>query len=239
MTTASPTALSAMHHSQVALGAVMVEREGWLRAARFTSADDETERVRGGVGLLDLSLQGKLYLLGGEIDSTLAALFPQLPKLSVGNLVRQRLGAERGAREVELARLADDELLVLTAPKQARAVSEALSQSPADCVHAVDITSALAGVGVVGPLADRLLAGIIEVDLSPGTFPNQSCAQLMAAEVHGTLLRHDLGGLPRYDLYFSRDFGEYMWDALVEAGAPHGVVPFGLEALSLLGRRKD
>ena len=228
-----------MHHSQVALGAVMMEREGWLRAARFTSAEDEAERVRTGVGLFDLSPQRKLYLLGGEIDSTLAALFPQLPKLSVGNLVRQRLSADRGAQEVELARLADDELLVLTAPNQAAAVSEALSQSPGDCVHAVDITSALAAISVAGPLADRLLGAITDVDLSPGSFPNLSCAQLMAAEVHGTLLRHDLGDLPRYDLYFSRDLGEYMWDALVEAGAPHGVVPFGLEALSLLARRKD
>jgi len=54
------------------------------------------------------------------------------------------------------------------------------------------------------------------------------------AEVHGTLLRIDTGGLPSFDLYFGREFGEYLWDALLEAGGEYSVAPFGIEAMARL-----
>ena len=61
-----------------------------------------------------------------------------------------------------------------------------------------------------------------------------TCAQAKLAEIHGTVLRRDLGGLTSYDLYVGREYGVYMWDALMEAGEEHGLVPFGTEAMESL-----
>ena len=54
----------------------------------------------------------------------------------------------------------------------------------------------------------------------------------MVAEVRATLLRVDHGAVPGYELYFGRDYGEYMWDSVLEAGEPAGLTPVGTEALA-------
>ena len=75
---------------------------------------------------------------------------------------------------------------------------------------------------------------LTEFDTSYEAFPNLRCAQARFAEIHGTLIRTDLGPLPSYDLFFSREFGEYMWDAIFEAGEEFGVGAVGLEAADRL-----
>ena len=84
--------------------------------------------------------------------------------------------------------------------------------------------------GSPGPESDQLLSKLTELDTSPEAFPNLSCAQTRCAEIHGTLIRTDLGSLPSYDLFFPREFGEYMWDAIFEAGEEFGVAAVGFEA---------
>ena len=74
-----------------------------------------------------------------------------------------------------------------------------------------------------GPSRSELLSKLSELDASPAAFPNLHCAQTRCAEIHGTLIRVDLGSLPSYDLYFSREFGEYMWEAIFHAGEECGV----------------
>ena len=61
-----------------------------------------------------------------------------------------------------------------------------------------------------------------------------SCAQTKAAGIHGVILRLDVAGVSSYELYFGREFGEYMWEALLETAADLGGGPVGLEAMSLL-----
>ena len=234
MATSTPIALSALYYMQVALCAVMVDGDGWRRPARFTSAEEELELLQGAVGLCDVSPSGKLLIQGEAIDALLDAAFPDMGPLDTGRVQRQPFKGGTGVHEVILARLADDELLVLSAPGLAPSVAELLSEAPVECGHAVDITSSLTGVKIAGPLAQRLLAAVTELDTSPEPFPDMSCAQTKVAEVHGTLLRRDAGALLSYELYFDRGFGEYMWDALMEAGEVYGVAPFGIEAMARL-----
>ena len=56
----------------------------------------------------------------------------------------------------------------------------------------------------------------------------------MFSRIHGVLLRLDISDLPSYELYFSRDFGQYMWDLLLEAGEEYNLMPCGIEAMDRL-----
>ena len=235
MTSWDPVAMSAMHYQHLGLGAVIVESEGWQRPERYTSADDELDRVRQAVGLCDISPVGKLMVQGEAVTALFGAAFVDIRRLDVGRARETRLDGQSGAGGVLVCRLADDELLVLTGPGQAHSILESLSQAVDQCVHALDITSALAGVKIAGPRAHRLMAAVTEIDTSARAFSNMSCAQAKVAEVHGTLLRRDEGSLHSFELYVEREYGEYMWDALTEAGETYGVAPFGIEALRRLG----
>ena len=221
-----------MHHRHLNLGAEMVEVDGWQRPARYSTTAQELQCLQRAVGLCDISQASKFRLQGDELDLVCRAAFGDVPPMEVGGVAWHSLQGETEAGPVALARLALDEVLVITAPNLAPTVSEALENGEARCAHVVDVTSGLAGVRVTGPLGSLLLAGVAELDLAPDVFANMSCAQAKVAEIHGVILRLDVGGLLSYDLYFGREFGEYMWDALLVAGRAYEVTAYGLEALS-------
>ena len=232
MTTRKPVALSGMHHMHVAQGANMVESDGWQRPSRYTSVEEESDRLREFVGICDISPVGKINIQGEDIDSLLGTAFPDVKELDIGHMIKQRSQGADGRQDVVLARLAADELMVLTPPNKVTVLAESLGQASEQRVHPVDVTSGLAAVKIAGPLSPRLLSAVTELNTFASAFPDMTCAQGKVAEVHGLLLRRDFGALTSFELYFGREYGEYMWDVLMEAGAEYSITPFGTETLA-------
>ncbi len=211
----------------------MVQLDGWERPARYASVDREFERVEAAVGLFDMSPVGKLNIQGDAIDEALGRILTDSGALEVGS-VRT---APAGEGVVRVARLAHDEAMIVTEPNQASTVVETLDLGADECAHVVDVTSGLAGIRIIGPSAHLLLEAVTELETSAEAMPDLSCAQGAALEIHGTLLRLDLVGLPAYEIYVGRELGEYAWDALLEAGEEYGVAPVGVEAMERLTDR--
>ena len=229
MTQINPApAISAMHYRHLELGAVMTERDGWMLPARYSDPEEEAVRVSQAVGITDISPVGKIRVQGEAIDQALREAVPGYQATSVGSVVVT--SDDYGGTVV--ARLADDDCLVVTNPANVEDVLESLKLD--GCAHPVDVTSVLAAVRIAGPNAPQLLARVTELDLAPPYFPNFTCAQGMVAEIHGTIIRKDIGGLLSYDVLFGRDYGDHMWESLMEAGERHEMTPFGLEAMSVL-----
>ena len=230
----TPIALSALHHRLLDLGAAMVDLGGWQVAGRYTTPEEEIAGISEAVGLVDFSPATKLSIQGEAIDALLRNAYGEASILEVGRVRRRQVAGLVPGYHAAAARLARDELLVLAAPGEARTLLPALSASAEGCAHLVDVTSALCSVRVTGPRARQLMSRVIELDLRESFFPDMSCAQGKLSEVECTVLRHDIGGLTSYELYFSRDYGEYLWDSVMESGEDLGVVPYGSEALFIL-----
>ncbi len=224
---ASPVALSPLHHQHVELGAEMELIDGWLLPSRYTSADKELVGLRSDVGICDVSPMGKLSLQGDNVDALLGGLFPKAAKLEIGQAVQAN-------DEAAVARLTQDETWLTTAASHPRSMSERLATDAEGCWHVVDITSALAAVRIVGPKTRHVLSAVTELDVSPESFGNGRCAQSQFAEIHGALIRLDASDLPAYTLFFGREYGDYVWESLMEAGHRYDLVTFGVEALEAL-----
>ena len=217
-----------MHYRHLELGAEMVEHEGWALPARYAGPEEEAARVREEVGITDMSPVGKIRLQGDSVDQALREALPDYQATSVGSV----FATTDDASDTVVARLADDDCMVITGSASIDNVLDSLN--PDGCVHPVNVTSVLAAVRIIGPNTPAVLAGVTNLDLAPPYFPDLSCAQTMVAEIHGTILRRDTGGLLSYDLFFGRDYGDHMWESLIDAGERHGLTPFGLEALRAL-----
>ena len=102
------------------------------------------------------------------------------------------------------------------------------------CSHIVDVTSSRAGIGIVGLLSPNVLSKLADIDLDPSVFTNNQCCQCRAAGVHVMILRADLERIPAYQIYLTRDFGQYMWDAILNAGRSENVAPIGTQTLEKL-----
>jgi sarcosine oxidase subunit alpha len=210
-----PIKYSAIYRKHLALGATMTDFYGWQVAAHFTSPDKETQQVRENVGLADVSWLVKLDVKSREW------------KMENG-----KWKMENGS----IYQLAQGHWMVICEPQEVEAARETLERQAvvADCFHVIDMTSAYSALLLAGPKSRYVLNKLTDLDVSEAAMPNLSCAQTGLAHVRAIVLRQDIGNLLAYRLLVGREYGEYVWDAVMHAGQEYSIVPFGLTAQGLL-----
>src|SRR5205085_928515 len=92
-------------------------------------------------------------------------------------------------------------------------------------VEVRDVTSAMACFGLWGPRARDV-------------FPYMRARPITVADVPCLALRVTYVGELGWELYPPTEFGARLWDALMEAGAPHGMVPAGYRAIDSMRLEK-
>ena len=232
MSTAVPERRTAMHHVQLAMGAIMSTVDGWQLPTDYGDVSQEAARLQVTVGVSDISPAGKLRVVGAGAAEVVGALIPRSVELAPGAVGEGGSLPEQDSGELLAARLTADEFLLLTPAGQAPATMDAMPDPDSICAHVVDITSGLCGVSITGPASTQLLSRITDLDISPRVMPDLTCAQARFAEVQGLLLRRDIQSIPAYQLYAGREFGEYLWETLIDAAAETGGGPVGTEAIS-------
>lgn len=232
----NPIRRSAMYHKHVESGALMVERDGYSQPAHFVSVEADARNLSEAAGFWDIGPEAKFIFKGEQLDQLVSGVFHAAAFPDIGDIrLAEISGGSENANAV-LCRLADDEILCVAPAGQASTLSESVRDGPEHCAHALDISSGLAGVGIAGPESYGLLSALTELDTSQFAFTNLRCAQSKFADIHGTLLRIDRGASLSYQLYFPREFGEYLWDALLEAAGFCGGGPVGFQAWGALIR---
>ena len=235
MTTVTPERRTAMYHSQLAMGAVMADADGWQLPAHYGDASQESDWLRDTVGVSDVSPIGKVRVVGYDASRALGALVPSATDQRINTVVDAESPLERGGRLLSV-RLAPDEFLLLTPAGVAHLAIDAMQSVHPGCAHGLDVTSGLCGVAIVGPATNDLFSRITEIDTSPRTLLDLICVQSRFADVQALLLRRDVNGIAMYQLYATREYGEYLWEALTDTardlqGGPVGTQPL----LSLRG----
>jgi sarcosine oxidase subunit alpha len=106
-------------------------------------------------------------------------------------------------------------------------------------VDVANVTAAYAGVNLAGPQSRQVLARVAEdVDLAPEAFPYLGIRRGRVAGIPARLMRVGFVGELGYEIHVPAHSGEALWDALMAAGAPEGIVPFGVEAQRVLRLEK-
>jgi glycine cleavage system aminomethyltransferase T len=213
----APLRRSALHHRLLAAGAQMRPARGWERADSVGDRSAEAAALAGGVVLADLSAQHLLLAQAHDMDAWL----PFAPAIGRVALIAN------GGSPTRCCRLTADTALFLSADPLE------LPPSPAACGHRTELTSGCTILAVAGPRCLDVLRSTTQVDLRTRVFPDGRCVQTSLARVPATLLRGDRRGVPAYEILVPRDFGEYVWDALLDAGSGHGVTIVGAAALEL------
>jgi sarcosine oxidase subunit alpha len=242
---AEPVRLTPMHHRHVALGARLMDMGAWKRPLLYSSIEEECRAVHEAVGLIDVSTLGKLEVTGREAGEYLDWLHPnRFSDLAPGR-IRYRIMCDEAGIILDdgvVARLGRRRFLVTTTSGTADAVEQWLEWWAAGstrCVHVANLTAALAAVNVAGPRSRELLARLTGADLSPVALPYMAAVTAPVAGVPCTILRIGFVGELAYEVYCPADLGAFLWDTLLEAGAPLGVRPFGVEAQRVLRLEKQ
>ncbi|CAB4736981.1 unannotated protein [freshwater metagenome] len=232
----TPLLTSPLHARHEALGAKTAEFGGWSMPLEYAGSGvvKEHTAVREAVGLFDVSHLGKATVSGpGAADFVNACLTNDLGRIGPGRAQYTLCCDEQTGGVVDdlIAYLHadDDVLLVPNAANTAEVVRRLAAAAPAG-VTVTDRHREMVVLAVQGPRSDEVLTALgLPVDQDYMAFG------LGAHAGHEVVVcRTGYTGERGYELLAPNAAAESLWDALLQAGAEHGILPCGLGARDTL-----
>ena len=226
------------------LGASMVDLGPWQRAHSYGSPQEECLAVRQRVGIIDVTTLGKLEVTGRDAGALLDKVYTHhFSNLRVGRIRYGLLCSDNSTimDDGTVTRLAEDRYFVTTTTGNVDLIEEWFNWWQAgtgSCAHVTNVTSAYAAVNVAGPRARDTLTKLTDVDLSEQSFRYMRSTQGDVAGVPAILLRIGFVGETGWEIHVPAEYGQHIWETIMEAGSEFGIAPFGLEAQRILRLEK-
>ncbi|MFA6154415.1 sarcosine oxidase subunit alpha [Mesorhizobium sp.] len=246
-----PERLTPMHDWHLANGATMYSAGLWYRPMIYGLAGETVEQAyvrearatRESAGIVDVSTLGKIAVQGPDaaefLDRVYTNMFSTLPvgKARYGLMLREDgLAFDDGTTW----RLGEQDFLMTTTTANAGKVMQHLEYFldviwPNLKVHVTSVTDEWAGAAIGGPKARQILATCVTGTAVDNTaLPFMGIVRGRIADVPVMICRLSFSGEMAFEVYCGAGHGTHVWEALVEAGKPHALVTYGLEALGTM-----
>jgi sarcosine oxidase subunit alpha len=239
----------------VANGAVFEDVGQWKRPRFFPRAGEsmdaavlrECAAARTGVAVMDASTLGKIDLQGPDAGAFLDRIYTNgFAKLKVGSCRYGVMCRVDGMvfDDGVTSRLADDRFHMTTTTGNAAPVLDHLeewlqTEWPDLRVRATSVTEQWATVAVVGPRSREVLAALApDLDVSVEGFPFMTWRDAVVAGVAARVFRISFSGELAYEINVPAWHGLAIWEAVMAAGEPFGITPYGTEAMHVLRAEK-
>jgi dimethylglycine dehydrogenase len=246
--------LSAVHDRTKALGAQFGAYNGWERALWYAGPGDdisdkgqqvweragpwfaavkaECQAVRDTAGLLDLPGFSRFVISGsGTVDWLARQITGKVP--GIGRLGLAYFADDRGriVTEMSVARLAEDQVLLITAATAQLHDKEWLLRHLAPGLSLRDATDHWSCQILTGPRSRDILTAVTQADTTRPWLTFQT-ATIAGAEVY--LFRVSFAGELGWEIHSQIKDTSLIYDAVMATGKPLGLKPFGMFALNSL-----
>lgn len=211
--------ISAIARSPVAASPATV-RDGWEVDARVAT---------GALTLSDETPLAKVHVRAPFEGASREVLGPRF-----GRTAR----ADLGTGEVLVVGSGPGEWLVLGAPNTGTALRASIEDRLAgtgEFTTVLDLTHGRALVRLHGAGATTVLAGVCAIDFSDTVTPDGTALRTSVAAVVTDVVRDDRDGVRSYLLHCERSSGQYLADALLDAGSLAGLEVTGFRGLGTVG----
>lgn len=244
-----------LHERLLAAGAVMGERIGWEfplyfaepgarlpeqpsfgRQAWFPNVERECIAARDAAVFVDQSCYGKLLVTGRDALRALNHVSANQIDVTVGRSVYTHWLNARGGIEadVTITRLAEQEFLVVTGhPSQVRDRAWFNDHlDPAWHASCVDVTANYAMFCLTGPNSRAILKSLTDAAVSRAAWPFGEARYIDLGYGRAWVVRRSFLGELGFEIYPTTDLAGHVYEALIEAGRGHGLVPAGFLAMN-------
>ncbi|HEY2915731.1 MAG TPA: FAD-dependent oxidoreductase, partial [Candidatus Limnocylindrales bacterium] len=218
---------------------------GWRRPAWFERVGEEHRAVRERVGLIDLSSFGKIEVSGPAALDVLQHAAANEMDRPIGAATYTQCLDERGGivADVTVTRLAEDRFRVLTGAGYLAADLGALravasrGAGRAD-VAIEDATDRWTVIGLWGPRAREVLGAATGQPVDDAALPLRQARSVTIGPAGVLATRLSYAGELGWELTVEPRWAVTVWDAVLAAGASHGIEPIGYRALESLRLEK-
>jgi sarcosine oxidase subunit alpha len=203
--------------------------------------------TRNSVGILDASTLGKIEVKGKDSAQFLEMMYTNnWMKLPVG---MARYGFMLGEDGMVMddgvtIRLAEDHFYMHTTSGGAAGVMSSMerwlqTEWPEMEVFLTSVTDHWATAAVVGPNSRKVVSAICDgIDFSAEAFPFMASRLGKIGEWECRVNRISFSGELAYEVNLPANYGRFMWEKLMEAGAQYDITPYGTETMHVLRAEK-
>ncbi|PPF82963.1 glycine cleavage system protein T [Subtercola sp. Z020] len=259
----APLVFSPLHDVHVAAGASFTDFAGWQMPVRYSSDLAEHHAVRSSAGIFDLSHMAEVRVQGPEAGAFLDyALAGRLSAIALGQAKYSLLLTEQGGIVDDLVvyrRGETDFLVVANAGNHFEALEALVERAAGFDVSVTDESDTTALIAVQGPNARRIVQGVPGIRFAADDAaraagepaPDAGAGPLPGAHPLDTLkyywsldatfagenlfvARTGYTGEDGFELYVPVAHAAALWNELVAAGEPFGLVPAGLASRDTL-----
>jgi heterotetrameric sarcosine oxidase alpha subunit len=252
----APTRRSAMHDWHAENGAIFVEAGQWLRPQYYLRDGEQNVKAdfdraiarevtgtRASVGMVDVSTLGKIDVQGTDAAEFLNRLYINGWKtLAVGRARYGIMLRDDGLvfDDGTTSRIGENHYFMTTTTANAGAVMSHMEEYlqihwPELDVKIVSVTEQWAAMALAGPKSREVLAAAVEgLDVSNEALPFMGVRETTIAGAFARVFRISFSGELAYEINVPADYGRLVWERLMEAGAAHGILPYGTEAMAIM-----
>jgi aminomethyltransferase len=229
---------TALYEQHKIAGASFTDFGGWQMPLKYNSELAEHHAVRNAAGLFDLSHMGEVWVTGPDAAAFLDyALVGKISAVAVGKAKYSLICQEDGGIIDDLIsyRRGEEKYLVVPNAGNAVVVAAALAQrAEAFDVEVQDVSADTSLIAVQGPKAEEILLALVPAEQHAlVTELKYYAAVEVSITVNGTaqdllVARTGYTGEDGFEIYVPNEGAAGLWEALLQAGAGHGLVPAGL-----------
>ncbi|WP_395400747.1 glycine cleavage system aminomethyltransferase GcvT [Arthrobacter sp. UC242_113] len=229
---------TALYDQHKKAGASFTDFGGWQMPLKYTSELAEHHAVRNAAGLFDLSHMGEVWVTGPDAGAFLDyALAGKLSAIAVGKAKYSLICDADGGIIDDLIsyRRGEEKYLVVPNAGNATKVANALAERAAKFdVDVEDVSAETSLIAVQGPNAEAILLQLVPAEQHSLVTELKYYAAVevgiaVDGAVHTLLLaRTGYTGEDGFEIYVPNDDAAGLWEALLDAGAAHGLIPAGL-----------
>lgn len=228
-----------LYQIHLQLNAKMSDFQGWQMPLYYTNASDEYHAVRAAAGLFDVGHLGRIELAGPGAQPLLQTIFTRnMSRLAEGAAVYGLICNDAGfvLDDAILFRLPvgqdESRYLLTTNAVNTDKILLWLKKNMVRDVTVSDNTQAMAQFALQGPKANSVLE-----TLAQKHFKKLKLNQVKELSLAGTSVmvsRTGYTGEQGYELFVPAGHAEVLWNAVLNAGKEHGVIPCGMAARDML-----
>ncbi|MCP4072528.1 MAG: FAD-dependent oxidoreductase [Hyphomicrobiales bacterium] len=256
-TTGRPARKSHLHDRLAANGACFGETAGWERPMWFASKGiapkneysffrpnwyehtaHECRAARQAVVLMDISSFGKTLVQGRDACAFLQWMCVSNIQVPAGKLVYTHMLNSKGGIEcdVTIDRLSEDCFMIYSSAGVHYRDLNWMQKHIASDQHVTltDVTAAYSVLNLQGPKSRELLQSVTSTDLSGSAFPFLTAQEIEIGYAGIRAKRMTFIGELGWELQMPSEFVQDVYDIIIQAGGPFGLIQAGYHALEHL-----
>ena len=250
-----PIRVTPMHSWHVAHGAVFENAGQWKRPRFYPTADEdiaaavarECRAARTNVAAVDVSTLGKIDIQGPDSLEFLNRIYTNAFDTLKEGCCRYGLMCKADGMVFDdgvVMHLGADHWFATTTTGGAAAVLDWMeewlqTEWPDLRVHLTSVTDLWASIAVVGPRSRAVVRSLFpSLPVGPDSFPFLAIRESEIGDMRVRLHRITFSGELAYELWTPSWYGLSLWEAVMAAGEPLGITPYGLGAMEILRAEK-